>query len=63
MATCNWNTDPKSGAEILMVEGVEKVRISDAANMRADQGRPGASHITVDELKAMLEKEFGCASA
>ena len=58
MANCEWKTDPTSGAEILFVDGVEKMRISDAANMRADEGRPGASLITVDELKEQMEKEF-----
>jgi len=60
MANCEWKTDPANGAEILFVDGVEKVRITDAANMRADEGLPGASLITVDELREQLEKEFGC---
>ncbi|WP_297533286.1 hypothetical protein [Thalassolituus sp.] len=58
MANCEWKTDSDSGAETLFVDGVEKIRISDAANMRADEGRQGASLITVDELKEQMEKEF-----
>jgi len=57
MADCKW-IRTNEGAEILIVDGVEKMRISDAHNMRADEGKPGASLITVDELKEMMEREF-----
>lgn len=60
MANCEWKTDPASGAEILFVGGTEMVRISDAVNMRVDEGLPGASLITVDELKEELKRLFGC---
>jgi len=62
MANCEWKIDPASGAEMLVVDGVEKARITDAVNMRADGGRTGASLITVDELKEQMEKEFDCGS-
>lgn len=62
MANCEWKIDPESGAEMLIVDGVEKVRITDAANMRADEGQTGASLITVDELREQMEKEFDCGS-
>ena len=34
MANCEWKTDSDSGAETLFVDGVEKIRISDAANKK-----------------------------
>ena len=58
MSECKWIKDPQSGAEYLELDGVEKVRISDARNMRTDEGKSGSSSITVDELKEQLEAEF-----
>ena len=60
MAKCNWKIDPHTDAEILIVDGVERVRISDAKNMRQDEGKPGASNISVDDLRKQLEADFGC---
>lgn len=58
MSECKWSTDQQSGAEYLMLDGVEKVRISDARNMRNDEGRSGSSTITVDGLRTQLEAIF-----
>lgn len=57
MPQCEWKTD-HNGADILIVDSTEKVRITDAKNMRQNEGKPNTSCITVNQLRKELEALF-----
>ena len=59
MNKCHWIVE--SGDHILYCDGDKKVTIPRGDDIKADEGRPGASTVTLEELKSDLEKEF-CGS-
>ena len=60
MKKCFWIIDPTTGDHILIKNGTECGRIREGENTRMDEGRPGAAHISLKQLKSEIEKECGC---
>lgn len=60
MSKCRWVVEQPSGDHVLMKDGKECCRIKEGENTKFDEGRPGASTITLAELRADMEKECGC---
>ena len=60
MSNCNWIVEDDTGDHVLMSNGKECARIPEGNNIKTDEGKPGASTITLEEIKEQLEKECNC---
>ena len=60
MSKCIWILEERTGDHILVVNGKEKGRIKSGEEIKMDEGKPGSSIYTLEELKGQLEKEFQC---
>ena len=60
MSKCIWILEETTGDHILVVNGKEKGRIRSGEVIKMDEGEPGSSIYTLEELKEQLEKEFQC---
>ena len=60
MSKCNWIVEPDTGDHVLMKDGKECGRVREGENIKADEGKPGSSIYTLEDLKAQLEKECSC---
>lgn len=60
MSKCHWVVEQPSGDHVLMKDVSECGRIREGESIRRDEGMPGSSLTTIQELRETLEREFGC---
>lgn len=60
MSKCKWVVEANTGDHVLLKAGKECGRIKEGEGIKADEGKPGSSTYTLQELKAQLENECGC---
>ncbi len=61
MARHEWKIDNHTGDAILIVDSIERARIPSPNQKMMDQGKPGGSISSYEDLKLELERLAGCS--